>query len=80
MYLSENVKNIGYCAFITWKDGCKINIHAPKNSYVEYFIENENEENLVFVANGEATTPYEPEDMGGNFDLSSLLGLFGLNG
>lgn len=80
VYLSENVKNIGYCAFITWKDGCKINIHAPKNSYVEYFVENENEENLVFVANGEATTPYEPEDVGGNFDLSSLLGLFGLNG
>jgi hypothetical protein len=80
VYLSENVTDIGFCAFITWNDEFKIKIHAPKNSYVEYYLENENSDNPSFVANGDATTPYEPEDNGGNFDLSSLLDLFGLNG
>ncbi len=78
IYLSENVSDIGHCAFNTWKDDHKIKIHAPEQSYVEHYIENEDEENLTFVANGVASLPYEPEEEN-NFDLSSLLGLFGLN-
>ncbi len=78
IYLSENVSDIGYCAFNTWKEGCKIQIHAPEQSYVEHYIEKEDEENLIFVANGVASVPYEAEEES-NFDLSSLLGLFGLN-